>query len=68
MISDVLSDASADIKEYLDNPVYDEWYDHETRDEIEAVVAAMDALRHKLDAPVEAEPRVRLALVRGAEP
>jgi|HubBroStandDraft_4_1064222.scaffolds.fasta_scaffold2533341_2 hypothetical protein len=48
MISDVLADAEDRIQEYLDDPAYADAY-AEVRSEIERVMAAMKALREKLD-------------------
>jgi hypothetical protein len=48
MISDTLSDAVAAIRKDLDEKA--DWY-VAYRDEIEKVVAAMEALRIKLDTP-----------------
>lgn len=54
MISDILADAIAGIRGYQrDLP---ECYDG-IKKEIDAVVATMDALRHKLDSPPPPEAR-----------
>ena len=52
MISDVLSDAAAEIRAYQRG--LPEVYGKRWHAEIEAVLAAMDALRVKLDAPPDA--------------
>lgn len=49
MISDTLSDAAHDIREYLE--IYPRNY-ASVQIEIERVLVAMDALRSKLDAPI----------------
>jgi hypothetical protein len=51
MISDVLSDAHAHIRGYLDDSTYDKMYTGELRAEIEHVMAAMASLLQKLDRP-----------------
>jgi hypothetical protein len=51
MIGDVLSDASQQIREFLDDPSYAQIYAGRLRAEIEQVVAAMEALRETLDQP-----------------
>ena len=58
MISDTLSDACHQIREYLEDPVYSAMYSGKLRDEIERVVGEMDRLRAKLDLPpAHAEPQ-----------
>ena len=59
MISHVLSEAVREIREYLNEPAYANTYQGEVREEIEAVVAAMDAVRAKLDAPPGEDMRGR---------
>jgi hypothetical protein len=51
MISDVLSDAVADIDGYLESnsPTYQQWYGGEIRGRILAVRNHMDELRRELD-------------------
>jgi hypothetical protein len=49
MISDVLFEAVETIKRYQARPNYESIYAADTRAEIDAVVAAMDSLRAKLD-------------------
>ncbi len=49
MISDVLFEAVETIKRYQARPNYESIYAADTRAEIDAVVAAMDTLRAKLD-------------------
>ena len=49
MISDVLFEAVETIKRYQARPNYESIYAADTRSEIDAVVAAMDSLRAKLD-------------------
>jgi hypothetical protein len=49
MISDVLSEACDQIRAYLDNPVFAGAYSGD-RDQIERVLAQMEALRVILDA------------------
>jgi hypothetical protein len=51
MISDVLSEASRQIREYLDDPTYSQTYRGKLRLDIERVMAAMESLRAKLDRP-----------------
>jgi hypothetical protein len=51
MISDVLFEALNDIRGYLDDPVFAKAYSGELRAEIERVLAAMEALRERLDQP-----------------
>jgi hypothetical protein len=51
MISDVLSEACHQIREYLEDPVYNDMYSGKLRDEIERIVSEMDRLRAKLDQP-----------------
>ena len=50
MISDVLSDAAASIREYLEHPATERCYDR-VRIRVEDVLGQMDALRRVLDAP-----------------
>jgi hypothetical protein len=51
MISDVLSDAVADLDHYLTSPFYRDLYGTVILARVEALRAAMDALRQYLDAP-----------------
>ena len=51
MITDVLADASQQIREFLNDPAYSQMYAGRLRVEIEQVVAAMEALRETLDQP-----------------
>jgi hypothetical protein len=51
MIGDVLSDATQQIREFLDDPAYSQIYAGRLRAKIEQVVAAMEALRETLDQP-----------------
>lgn len=51
MISDVLSEAVAEMNASLDEPVYAQVYQGELRRKILAVRDAMDALRQALDTP-----------------
>ena len=51
MISDVLSDASASIKEYLVHPATAPCYTGPIRSRIDALLVEMDAVRTVLDAP-----------------
>jgi hypothetical protein len=51
MISDVLSEAHQNIRNYLDDPIFAEAYSGELRAEIERVMDAIEALREKLDQP-----------------
>ena len=51
MISDVLFQAHADIRDYLDDSTYDKMYAGELRAEIERVLATMESLRQTLDRP-----------------
>ena len=51
MISDVLSDAIAEIQRYLNDPVFSSVYPRNLRDEIERVVEQMEKLRAELDRP-----------------
>ena len=50
-VADVLSSAVDEIREYLSDPLYANTcaYQEELREEIEACVATMEALRAKLD-------------------
>lgn len=50
MISDTLHEASEEIREYLTEPPYTD-APADLRAQIDAVLAAMDALRQRLDAP-----------------
>lgn len=49
MISDVLSDAVDQIREYLTDPVFAEAYSGKVRVKIERVVEKMEELRAELD-------------------
>ena len=49
MISDVLADAHEQIRQYLDDPEWDDVYQGELREEIERVAGEIDRLRVKLD-------------------
>jgi hypothetical protein len=49
MISDVLSDAAADIRDYLAKPATQDCYQGELRDRINRLLAEMDAVRIYLD-------------------
>ena len=49
MISDVLSDAISKIDNYLDDPLYAEWYSGDLRAEINSLREAMEKLRIKLE-------------------
>jgi hypothetical protein len=51
MVSDALADACEQIRDYLDDPMYAQMYSGKLRDEIERVLAEMEALRIMLDAP-----------------
>jgi hypothetical protein len=51
MVSDTLSDAAASIRDYLNDPVFDNVYENETRLEIESLCVLMDMVRRKLDMP-----------------
>lgn len=51
MISDVLSDAAHDIRDYLEHPVAGACYGSAIRDDIQHVLAQMDNLRRILDTP-----------------
>jgi hypothetical protein len=51
MISDVLSDAYDQIREYLDSPEFDDTYSGSLREEIERLVREMDRIRALLDRP-----------------
>lgn len=52
MISDTLSDASAEIREYLSNPATARCYtEPEVRKEIDGVLEHMDRVRKLLDTP-----------------
>jgi hypothetical protein len=56
MISDILSDATQHIREFLDDPTYSRMYAGKLRVEIEQVVAAMESLRETLDQPPTRPP------------
>jgi cell fate (sporulation/competence/biofilm development) regulator YmcA (YheA/YmcA/DUF963 family) len=57
MISDILSEAVAEIRRYLDDPVFAGTYTNSRR-EIERVAQEMDKLRAELDRlPVADSPR-----------
>lgn len=51
MISDVLSDAIAEIDEYLANPHYKDWYDGDLLKRIIEVRNAMESVLRELDTP-----------------
>ena len=51
MISDTLSEAVEDIRRYLDEPIFADVYQGAVRQQIEELVAAMDATRVLLDTP-----------------
>ena len=51
MISDTLSEAIAEIQNYLDDLVFEQVYDGDLRQQIEATVAVMEATRVRLDTP-----------------
>jgi hypothetical protein len=56
MISDILADATQQIREFLDDPTYAQIYAGKLRVEIEQVMAAMEALRETLDRPPTRTP------------
>jgi hypothetical protein len=56
MISDVLSEASYKVRSYLDDPVFAGAYSGD-RDQIERVLAEMEALHVILDAPPRTDAR-----------
>ena len=49
MVSDTLSDAVLNIRDYLDDPAFDDVYKDQTRLEIESLCVLMDMIRRKLD-------------------
>ena len=56
MISDVLSDSVAEIRDYLADDGHDGIYQGPMRAKIEAVIEIMDALRAKLDCVTPLSP------------
>ena len=51
MISDVLSEAAVEIRQYLDSENTKQCYTGSIRNEIESLLSAMDDVRKKLDSP-----------------
>jgi len=51
MISDVLFDAVMEIEQYLENRIYNDTYEGETREEINKLVLDMKRMICKLDCP-----------------
>lgn len=56
MISDTLSDAVADIRRYLANPLYRPFYSDVMRDRLDGLVCEMDHIRAILDSSLIVEP------------
>ena len=51
MISDILYEASEDIRSYLDHPATRDCYQGKLREEIEALFIMLKELQYRLDAP-----------------
>ena len=64
MISDVLSDAASDIRDYLDHPVTGECYGSAIRGDIQHVLDQMDRVRRLLDTPPASQPTDEAAEVQ----
>jgi hypothetical protein len=63
MISDVLSDASASIKEYLNSPSTSDCYQGEMRERILKLLKDMDLVRQELDAPPPLKKKFKTSTV-----
>ena len=62
MISDVLQEAVAEMDRYLDTPEWQNTYTGQTRKELKALRAMMDAARQRLDTPSAPEREISITV------
>lgn len=65
MISDVLSEAVAEMDRYLNGAVWADTYTDQTREEIVALRTLMDAARRRLDTPPAPVREVTISVRHG---